>query len=162
MRETLRQAQVFELRESHYCGWSLDVDAVALLPQLGLCIDRIAEIKILAPRGNSTADQVDDDCIARDGPNSISSPSHIPVPLDRRLGSVTRNEDILYRDSQIAELLEITGHRCLHFLNGHMPSRRNQFPAWEPVRGGNSKIMLLPRLCLPVHEFPDLHRVIVF
>src|SRR5882672_4993620 len=31
------------------------------LPQLWLCIDRIAEVKILAPRGNLTADQVDDD-----------------------------------------------------------------------------------------------------
>src|SRR5216683_5406175 len=131
------------------------------LPQLWLCIDRIAEIKILAPRGDPAADQVHDDCIVRDRPRSISSASHIPVPLDGRLSSVSRNEDILYRDSQIAELLEITGHRCLHFLSGHMSPRRNQFPACKPVRGGNSKIMLLPRLCLPVHEFPDLHRVIV-
>jgi hypothetical protein len=130
--------------------------------RLWFCIHRIAEIKILAPRGNPAADQVHDDCIVRDSPRSISSPSHIPVPLDGRLSSVSRNEDILYRDSQIAELLEITGHRCLHFLSGHMPPRRNQFPAWKPVRGGNSKIMLLPRLYLPVHEFPDLHRVIVF
>src|SRR6266851_6279090 len=132
------------------------------LSQLWLCIDRIAEIKILAPRGNPVADQVDDDRIVGDGPRPISSPSHIPVPLYRRLDSVSRNEDILYRDSQIAELLEIACHRCLHFLSGHMPPRRNQFPAWKPVRGGNSKIMLLPRLYLPVHEFPDLHRVIVF
>src|ERR1700736_4129213 len=122
----------------------------------------IAEVKILAPRGNLTADQVDDDCIVRDGPRPISSPGHIPVPLDRRLGSVSRNEDILYRYSQIAEVLEITCHRCLHFLSGHMTPGRNQFSAWKPVRRGNSKIMLLPRLYLPVHKFPDLHRVIVF
>src|ERR1700680_618613 len=96
------------------------------------------------------------------GRHSTPSPSHIPVPLDRRLGSVTRNEDILYRDSQIAELLEITCHCCLHFLSGHMTPGRNQFSAWKPVRGGNSKIILLPRLYLSVHEFPDLHRVIVF
>src|ERR1700680_742886 len=130
-------------------------------PELWLCIDRIAEIKILAPRGKFTADQVDDDCIVRDSLRPISSPSHLPVPLDRRLGSVSRNEGILYRDSQIAEVLEITCHCCLHFLSRHMPPGRNQFPIWKPVRRGNSKIMLLPRLYLPVHEFPDLHRVIV-
>jgi hypothetical protein len=129
--------------------------------RLWFCIHRIAEIKILAPRGNPAADQVHDDCIVRDSPRSISSPSHIPVPLDGRLSSVGRNEDILYRDSQIAKLLEITGHRCLHFVSGHMSPWRNQFPAWKPVRCGNSKIMLLPRLYLPVHEVPDLHRVIV-
>jgi hypothetical protein len=28
-------------------------------------------------------------------------------------------------DPQIAELLEITGHRCVHFLCGHMAPRRN-------------------------------------
>jgi len=69
---------------------------------------------------------------------------------------------VLYRDSQIAERLEITGHRGLHFLSGHLTPRRNQLPAWKPVRGRNPKIMLLPRLYLPVHEFPDLHPVIVF
>ena len=138
------------------------IDPVTPLPQLWLCIDRIAEIKILPPRGNPAADQVHDYCIVRDSPRSISSASHIPVPLDGRLSSVSRNEDIFYRDSQIAELLEITGHRRLHILRGHMPPRRNQFRAWKPVRRGNSKIMLLPRLYLPVHEFPHLHRVIFF
>lgn len=106
--------------------------------------------------------KVDDDRIVRDRPRSVSSPNYIPVPLDRRLGSVLRNEDILYRDSQIAELLEIVSHPCLYFLSEHMPTGRYQFRAWKPVRGGNSKIMLLPRLCLPVHEFPDLHRIILF
>src|ERR1700730_16573603 len=114
----------------------------ALHPQLRLCVDGIAEVKILAPRSNLAPDQVDDNCVVRNTSLPISSPSHIPILLDCRFPSVRGDKHILYLDSQIRETLEVTCYRCLHVFGSYVAPRRNQFSVGKPVRGSNAKIVL--------------------
>ena len=82
--------------------------------------------EVFVPGRDFSSNQLHQDSVMGRRSFPVSSASDGPIPLDSQPGSVRGKKDLVYRDLQISEILEIVKDRALHVLLDNVTSRRKQ------------------------------------